>query len=237
VNSFHTFKQTLVCLRQGRLFPSHPRGRVKSEGLTASSVVASSSSTASRFEDFLLAEWSQPEAYYNSLLGIGFTTESRSFFFSEDVDRNHSICSAVAIFNMALVLQNMENEDAARLNLSHGRPRKLKSLYKLCVELIKNVREDDQNTNCTACAVCDLIAMASLNNLIQLSTENQMQNVNEQAACVSLLLWFIQGIILHSPYEGNPEVAAPMENLANKFLVNAYCAVAIPMAKGAAPAA
>jgi hypothetical protein len=199
---------------------------LEEEGTTLSIPSSVSEIPTRTFEWIVDHQPSFQSSCYNSLIKIGFTSASRTYYFSEDVAQDYVICSAVSVFNMAIAFQSMSSEQAAQMDANGSRCDRLKSLYILALELCSLLKlpeqQNDLSLQCTGRAVRDLIAMATLNNLVQLNVEHESHNAVDRNNYLIALLTIIHGNAHENHYQGAPGVTTKMAKLVDTFLISAF---------------
>ena len=181
--------------------------------------------------------------YYLSPIKVPCSSAgSRSSFFSDYDHCNLSICSAISIFNMTVSIQSMSDEQARAASQMEDRESRTMQLYKLCLSLTEAAMQDE-TLSVPALAVCDLIAMASLHNLVHLKmAQNQDRDApklhgdDEASMRIGSLLRMIADVESPSRYSGQPHIASWMQELSGRFGAQAFAILGY-IRGGAAPAA
>jgi hypothetical protein len=115
----------------------------------------------------------QAIALYNEPIMIASSPNNGSEaspLFSTDSALEFSICSIVIVFNLALLCHINGIHTSRHFHLS-----KAKALYEKCLQVLVLVRREHKVLSGSASATCDLIMMASLNNMIFMSPESHVE--------------------------------------------------------------
>ncbi|KAL3913628.1 MAG: hypothetical protein SGARI_000562 [Bacillariaceae sp.] len=129
---------------------------------------------------------------------------------------------------MTVAIQLMSDEEARANGQFENRELRVMELYKLCMSLTDTTVHGEV-LEAPALAVCDLITMACLHNLVHLEFALQQEDEEDcaeddhtSAVWIGNLLLALSENQCSSRYPDHPELAERMQEVCHRFLMQAF---------------
>jgi hypothetical protein len=218
------------------------------------------SPTRARLQSIFANAFLFQDQAYRCPFRISFTSESQLYYFSPEPTQDYILCSCVAVFNMAVTVYAMDDATALH-NHIQNRHAKVKGLFQHCLQLLSLVLDpvvvpmgiaankdgtlspatiavsQVAHLNVVTLAICDLLALACLNNLIVMCIEDELPSECSpiRNAHLESLLQTVTSVKAER-YSNDSDVIAIMARLADMFLITVFFVLKFPPGPAAAAA-